>query len=468
MGSTGSGYIAAAYERVRRLHVSERGEVWLVADRTGALFVLKEICQTGLPYRQLKEHPQGLWPEIRYCVEEPDRTLVVEEYVGGQTLADRLHQQRYLTEAEAQSLLLQLVSGLIVLHGLGIVHRDIKPSNLILQGNGSVRLIDFDAARTMKEGAAEDTVRLGTKGYAPPEQFGFGPTDARSDLFALGRTMQALLGPAYRGWLAPILAKCTEIDPQRRYASAAALYAVLRHHHRKLWLQRIGVAAVAVGLLVAGLWLRPAAVPEPAAPAVPESREPAGTGDGSTEDAVMPVAEPTGHDAAGQPAAISGNPAAVPVPAEPELPVTPDRYGRRVSVTAFFNGEEAEHLHTFTIPGSDWLAWPQGDKLADRSWYVAWPENWSIRVQVQNYDRVPLTELQLAVTFDALSGTKSAPQIFTAEDLPPGAAFDFIVPLGGHQVKLPEEKMTAVHLYTTWNGSQGKAWEYIRWDVWLR
>lgn len=113
MGSTGSGYIAATYERVRRLHVSERGEVWLVADRTGALFVLKEICQTGLPYRQLKEHPQGLWPEIRYCVEEPDRTLVVEEYVGGQTLADRLHQQRYLTEAEAQSLLLQLVSGLI-------------------------------------------------------------------------------------------------------------------------------------------------------------------------------------------------------------------------------------------------------------------------------------------------------------------------------------------------------------------
>ena len=68
-----------------------------------------------------------------------------------------------------------------------------------------MRLIDFDASRSIKEGAGEDTKLLGTKGYAPPEQFGYGQTDARSDLYSLGVTLQELLGDGYHGCLQNIL-----------------------------------------------------------------------------------------------------------------------------------------------------------------------------------------------------------------------------------------------------------------------
>ena len=69
-----------------------------------------------------------------------------------------------------------MCDGLKFLHGLGIIHRDIKPSNLILQAGKIIRLLDFDAARIFKVDKDEDTQYLGTKGYAPPEQFGFRQT----------------------------------------------------------------------------------------------------------------------------------------------------------------------------------------------------------------------------------------------------------------------------------------------------
>ena len=458
MTAVGRDYIMVSYERVRQLHHTERGEVWLAADRTGALFVLKEIHQTGLPYRTLKEHPNGLWPEIRYCIEADGQTIVVEEYIGGHTLAERLAKKRCLTEQEAQAILLQLAAGLVVLHDMGIIHRDIKPSNLILQGSGMVRLIDFDAARIVKPGEIADTTLLGTKGYAPPEQFGFGQTDARSDLYALGKTMQVLLGTDYHGWLMPILVKCTEIDPKRRYASAAALYAALQHHRRQLWLRRLGAAVLAAGMLFGAVfWLCPTALP-----VMTDASE-----DNAAAEEELPVSqeEETPESIAGsQPGVSTAEPSAA--SAQGSLP-TSDRYGRKVAVTAFFNGEERNNLSTYTVPNSEWQTWPQSDQQADQSRYVYWPADWSIRVRVQSYDSVTATDLQLAVTFDPLGGTKSAPQIFTAEDLPPGAVYDFIVPLGNHPVKIPEGKMTRIYLRTTWKGAQGAGSEGISWDVWL-
>ena len=60
-----------------------------------------------------------------------------------------------------------------------VIHRDIKPSNIILSDSGRYVLIDFDASRRFAEEAAEDTVLLGTFGYAAPEQYGFSQTEAR-------------------------------------------------------------------------------------------------------------------------------------------------------------------------------------------------------------------------------------------------------------------------------------------------
>ena len=218
-----SAYFEEAFQRIRLLKSGDKGEVWLASEQSGRLVVLKRIALTELPYRLLKGKDYPLIPRILHCVEDDGETVVVEEYVQGESLLDRIGRKAYLSEHEAERVLLQLCEGLVPIHEQGIIHRDIKPSNLILQSGCVIRLIDFDAARTFKEHSSEDTMYLGTKGYAPPEQFGYGQTDARSDIYAIGVTMRKSLPEEYSGYLAPIFAKCMEIDPNRRYRDVQEL-----------------------------------------------------------------------------------------------------------------------------------------------------------------------------------------------------------------------------------------------------
>ena len=136
-------YINETFQKIRQLRASSKGEVWLAADVSGKLVVIKSVAITGLPYKMLKEHPQAVAPRVIYCTEHEGVTLVVEEYIQGTSLLERLEQRQYLTEAEAEQILLGLYEGLAPLHELGIIHRDIKPSNLILQNGGIIRLIDW-------------------------------------------------------------------------------------------------------------------------------------------------------------------------------------------------------------------------------------------------------------------------------------------------------------------------------------
>ena len=218
-----SAYFEEAFQRIRLLKSGDKGEVWLASEQSGRLVVLKHIALTELPYRILKGKDYPLIPRILHCVEDDGETVVVEEYVQGESLLDRIGRKAYLSEHEAESVLLQLCEGLVPIHEQGIVHRDIKPSNLILQSGCNIRLIDFDAARTFKEHSSEDTMYLGTKGYAPPEQFGYGQTDARSDIYSIGVTIRKSLPEEYSGYLTPIFAKCMEIDPNRRYRDVQEL-----------------------------------------------------------------------------------------------------------------------------------------------------------------------------------------------------------------------------------------------------
>ena len=216
-------YLEISYKKIRQLRMSDKGEVWLALDRTKRFVIIKRISFTGLPYILLKENQFRICPHIVHCVESSTETVVIEEFIQGVSLLERLSQKNYFTESEAQDTLIQLCDGLEPLHKCGIIHRDIKPSNIIMQDDGSVRLIDFDAARVVKENATEDTKLLGTKGYAPPEQFGYGQTDQRSDIYSLGVTIKNLLGKEYNGKLIKILNKCTEIDPNKRYSTVIEL-----------------------------------------------------------------------------------------------------------------------------------------------------------------------------------------------------------------------------------------------------
>jgi hypothetical protein len=196
------------------------------------------------------------------------------------------------------------------------LHRDIKPSNIIQQPDGRVKLIDFDAARTLHEDAASDTRLLGTKGFAPPEQYGFAQTDARSDLFALGKTMAVLLGPAYHGRLTPIIRKATQIDAAKRYPDAAGMARALKHSTWRYRVLHYVLPAAAVLLLAAGGWwfhysrqpfnLFPASS---AAPALTNSSTPSQTaGKTTTVKEKKTAAADVGKDQEALPPDKTGNP----------------------------------------------------------------------------------------------------------------------------------------------------------------
>lgn len=130
-----------------------------------------------------------------------------------------------------------------------LVHRDLKPANIIVRdgataGNDAgiqVKLIDFGIARSWRVGALADTVKFGTRSYAPPEQFGFGQTDVRSDVYALGAVLyfcltgkdpepgkkiqKQLSENGVSGPLAETISRAMALDPDARFASVRDLRA---------------------------------------------------------------------------------------------------------------------------------------------------------------------------------------------------------------------------------------------------
>lgn len=219
-------YLEANFTKVTKLKESERGTVWLAKENAGQFVIWKEVQTVGLPYKLLKQNPCHLWPRVLYCAEDTEKndTVIIEEFINGDTLDEYLGQGKHFDEAKAVAVLLQLCDGLEKLHKLNVIHRDIKPGN-IKMFKDKVYLIDFDAAREYKEEKDEDTHIVATKEYAPPEQYGSEQTDERSDIYSLGKTMQNMLGQEYNGKLLPILEKCTQFAPKDRYQNIKQLKA---------------------------------------------------------------------------------------------------------------------------------------------------------------------------------------------------------------------------------------------------
>lgn len=96
-----------------------------------------------------------------------------------------------------------------------------------------MKLIDFDIARFYQPGKSKDTVMMGTEGYAAPEQFGFGQTDERTDIYGLGALLNYLLVQSFptekiaTGRLNPMIRKCVSMNPKDRYQNVDELLEAL-------------------------------------------------------------------------------------------------------------------------------------------------------------------------------------------------------------------------------------------------
>lgn len=217
--------------------LDEKKNIVLVQDiRNSELCVKKTLdIYSRDVYEQLASVRIEGVPAVKECVADDRKLIVVEEYVQGRSLKQVLDEQGLLNEEQAYDIAVQLADILVRLHQLepAIVHRDIKPSNIIIEKNGHVNLIDFNAARHVNADKNEDTRMLGTVYFAAPEQFGFGQSDERTDIYGLGATINYIMTGDKPGAgiaecrFSDILKKCLMVDAKDRYQSAAELRGVL-------------------------------------------------------------------------------------------------------------------------------------------------------------------------------------------------------------------------------------------------
>jgi serine/threonine-protein kinase len=123
---------------------------------------------------------------------------LVMELVEGENLQQRLADGP-LDVRQAVGIATQVCDALTAAHQAGVVHRDIKPDNILLTRTGTVKLCDFGIARLQQATRVRVTdhaTAVGTSEYMAPEQAAGGPVDARTDLYALGCLLYAMLSGA--------------------------------------------------------------------------------------------------------------------------------------------------------------------------------------------------------------------------------------------------------------------------------
>ncbi|WP_413306439.1 serine/threonine-protein kinase [Bacillus sp. 1P10SD] len=218
-------------------------------DKNNEVIIQSAIAEANMIKRL--DHPA--LARIVDIIDNGQVIFVIMDYIEGEPLSKILDEYG----AQPQELVIdwakQLCEVLDYLHTCDppIVYRDMKPANVMLKPDGHLKLIDFGIAREYKEQNLADTVSLGTKGYAAPEQFGGkGQTDARTDVYCLGVTLYHLVtgqnpceppyelypirewNPQLSGGLEKIIQKCTQLNPDDRYQSCAELLYALNHYEQ--------------------------------------------------------------------------------------------------------------------------------------------------------------------------------------------------------------------------------------------
>ncbi len=203
-------------------------KIYLVQHQeTGKIYIKKILDVYNLDiYRMLQDHPVIGTPRIIECHEAQGQLHLIEEYISGSTLQEKMDAGDLLSR-DIISYMLDLCQILLKLHNLrpAVVHRDIKPSNIVITSYNKAVLLDFNAAKVYSANQEEDTVLLGTKGYAAPEQYGFGASSPQTDIYALGMVLKELLCSCNSDSkdLYRIANKCTQLDPKNRYLSVQDL-----------------------------------------------------------------------------------------------------------------------------------------------------------------------------------------------------------------------------------------------------
>lgn len=268
-------------------------------DQPG-LLVLKEMT---VSYRDPQEQARALdlfkreaeildrlshqnLPKVWCSFSERNRNYFVMEFVEGEDLGKIIGRNPSgLKEAVVLRWAIDIATVLHYLHVQKppIIFRDLKPSNIMISA-GRIKLIDFGIARRFDHFKKKDTMRIGSPGYAPPEQYS-GQTDARSDIFSFGVTLHQLLtgldptenqtpfrfvpvrqvNPSVSAGLEAIVRQATALEPGNRFASALEMKRALQ-----------ALAGIQTGPLTGTLPAAPRAAAPPAPSLAPPLAAPPG------------------------------------------------------------------------------------------------------------------------------------------------------------------------------------------------
>jgi serine/threonine protein kinase len=161
----------------------------------------------------------------------------------GELLESRIARRPAIGLEEGRNIAIKLARGVAALHRVGVVHRDIKPDNVILESEGSLKLIDFGVVRVLglEDSRPEDIP--GTPAYMAPEMFDGEPGNEATDIYALGVTIfrafageypygnidatspprrdrptqLSVLRPDLPAWVQAVLSRAVAADPAERF-----------------------------------------------------------------------------------------------------------------------------------------------------------------------------------------------------------------------------------------------------------
>ncbi|CAD8210519.1 unnamed protein product [Paramecium octaurelia] len=190
-----------------------------------------DIVRTEVKILQSLDHPNII--KVLEVYENDQTFWIVQEFVQGTPLSEILKQK--LPTEQIKMIMIGLLNTVSYLQSLRIVHRDIKPENIIVQKDGSIKVIDFGFAANLKFGSVSSV--CGTPGYYAPEVLRQKESSFNSDMFSVGVVLFNLITnqPMLKSKMykaqqyvadeeaADLLKQMLEVDPVKRFTAQQAL-----------------------------------------------------------------------------------------------------------------------------------------------------------------------------------------------------------------------------------------------------
>jgi serine/threonine protein phosphatase PrpC len=267
------------YTVLRQLYASARSHVYLARDEVDGSRVALKVPSTehAQDLRQLAALQLEDWAMRRVAHQNllratpqrgPRRHLFcATEYFEGQSLAEWMCDHPRPELARMRDIVRQIASGLLALHRREMVHRDLRPQNVLIDGDGTVKIIDFGSVSVagvseIVPPVEDEAAYAGTLQYGAPELYRGPPATAESDLYSLGTIAYQLLtgalpygtklpsvaagsrapryipassiNPDVPEWMDAAIAKAVAIDPAERYAELSEFTYDLAHPNHAL------------------------------------------------------------------------------------------------------------------------------------------------------------------------------------------------------------------------------------------